>query len=395
MRRKIQNWLKRSGRATGVVALAVAGGLVVSVAQASTYDFEQLMAPQTIDGQDGWTAEAAVGDILVTVDPIWGNGTQVVRPIIGVASGWFSYVTRTNNDGFGFSPFFGTESLAITQFDVNGAAAGGFALGHDVDGNGLLDREREDVQLPCGEGEVGPVIWTIRDEFQGVEQFGIQRANQGTLHVTPLNTDESCSDPELADPSCNKPEDWYRLQLRMDFTANNGDGSGSLYYKNLSRGDTSFQPVDGLQDVALELQCMHPDARPQSWDAMWMSMRFDGRQHVPVIDNLVPHVSAVLQDDWSLSVEAVDAGNYDGDKYDAVLEPVLNPTDSNEFCWQLKQVRIADPATPSTNVLDSNLDLTFGQVDVLQKLSVRQTLYDVRLTFMEPWRWCYVPDDAQ
>jgi hypothetical protein len=237
---------------------------------------------------------------------------------------------------------------------------------------------------------VGPVIWTIRDDVQGIEQFGIQGADQGTLKVTPLN-DPPC-DPEFADPSCNNPEDWYRLQLRMDFSANNGDGSGSLYYRNLSRGDASFQPVADLQDVPLELQCMHPEAMPQSWDAMWISMRFDGRQHVPVIDNLVPHVSAVLQDDWSLSVEAVDAGDLDGRKYDAVLEPVPDP---EEFCWQLNQVRIADPATPSINVLDSSLDLTLGQVDVLQKLPVRQTLHDVQLRFMERWRWCYVPDDAQ
>lgn len=46
---------------------------------------------------------------------------------------------------------------------------------------------------------------------------------------------------------------WYQVKLTMDFTANNGNGSGSLAYRNLTLGDTSFIPLGLIQNINLRL----------------------------------------------------------------------------------------------------------------------------------------------
>jgi hypothetical protein len=124
-------------------------------------------------------------------------------------------------------------------------------------------------------------------------------------------------------------------------------------------------------------------------------MRFDGRQYVPTLDNLVPHVPTVLQTSWDLYLQAVDARDYDGQKYDAILEAVEVPEDPNGFYWQLKQFRIADSAAPSTTTLLLDRDLILNEVDVMALLPYRQILHNVRLEWVEPWLWRYVSDDSQ
>jgi hypothetical protein len=73
--------------------------------------------------------------------------------------------------------------------------------------------------LSLSGGEVGPIFGTFRAQQQGVEQFLILAANMTSFHVAPLNAGGRC---------CNEDDDWYRLQLRVDLTANNGAGAGAF-----------------------------------------------------------------------------------------------------------------------------------------------------------------------
>jgi hypothetical protein len=320
--------------------LLLAGGLTLPAAQATVYDFEALSV-QTLNGQDGWLRQPNMGHIVIRTDETVVNGSLVAEPDLGLASGSYALLSRVNTASFGYSPFLGTESAAVLQFDSTGHATIGFALGHDVNGDGLLQPILR---------EVGPVFGTLRDDQQGIEQFAIAAPNLATLHVAPLTT---------VDRPSNAAEDWYRLQLRMDL----GAGTGSLYYMNLSEGDTEFQAVTELQDIDLGLGQLDPAAGPAAWDAMWLAMRFDGKQSLPASDNLVPRIPVVQQPDGDLSLQAVDATDVYGAKFDVVLEAVAsNP---GESCWQLGSFSAADPNTESTATLLPTLDVDIAATDVL------------------------------
>lgn len=283
-----------------------------------------------------------------------------------------------------FSPFFGIETQAVEQFDVTAEAAAGFGLGSDADGDG---------RLSAAEGELGPVFGTLRSQTQGIEQFALVAANFGAVSVAPLNNEERC---------CNEDGDWYRLQLRMDFTANNGSGSGSLYYMNLSNGDTQFKPVSELQNVDLKLDSMQQAAGPESWSSMWITMRFEGAQSLPRLDNLVPRLPNVMQTNGDLSIQGVHGMDVFGAKFDVILQAVANAEDPSGLFWRLKQFGVASLDTPSASVISPGLDLILDAVDVSAVYPSLGTAADACLQFqgwdgLDPatMTWKYVPGDCQ
>lgn len=187
-------------------ALLVAG--LVPAAAAVTYDFEKLPLNQVLNGNDGWLSEASVGELITRMDGTPENGTQVAQPLAGVASGFFAFLTRVNDLDFRFSPFFGMESSAVIEFEASAAAVAGVALGHDINGDGMLSLDL---------GEWGPAFGTFHEPEQGVPNFIIHTSV--TSYLAPLTSAERC---------CNFDTDWYRLRLRMDLTANGGAGACSL-----------------------------------------------------------------------------------------------------------------------------------------------------------------------
>lgn len=375
--------IKSLSRFLGLSAMFFVAGSIISPVNATVYDFEAL-PNGVLQGRDGWQDEPDSGLLVTRPDSTLENGTQVVQPDLGVISGWTAVLNRPNNETFRFSPFFGNETQAVEQFDVTGEAAAGFGLGNDVDGDG---------RLSAVDGELGPVFGTLRSQTQGIEQFALIAANFGATYLAPLNNEERC---------CNEDGDWYRLQLRMDFTANNGAGSGSLYYMNLSNGDTRFKPVSELQYMNLKLDSMHQAATPQFWSSMWISMRFEGAQSLPKLDNLTPRLPNVMQSNGDLSIQGVDGMDAFGAKFDVILQAVSKDEDPAGLFWQLKQVREASPETPSTSTLSSTLDLILDAVDVSALYPDLGTVTGACLQF-QGWddlnpstmTWKYVSVDCQ
>jgi hypothetical protein len=326
-------------------ALLVAGGLGITVSQASVYDFENLVNG-VLEGRDGWVEAPGSGVVVIRQDDTLVNGTQVAQPDVGVLSGTPGDVTRVNDDGFRFSPFFGTESQVVLEADLTAEAATGFALGADLNSDGVL---------AAADGELGPTFGALRNDQAGVEQFGILAANLSAVYLAPLNSGERTG---------NEDDHWYRMQLRMDLTANGGSGSGSLYYMNLTNGDTTFQPVSELQNVDLLLGAMAPEAGPASWNAMRIVMQFEGSQSIPHMDNLMPRFPIVLQRNLGLSIQAIDGLNAFGAKFDVALRLIENPAEPTGLFWQLGHVAIAPPSTPSTSVILPSWNLVLGQVDI-------------------------------
>ena len=249
-------------------ALAASALTTVSGAADEVYDFESLGTLQFIDGKDNWVDQPGQGQAVVDVDDTAINGTKIVRHFKTVVFDQSAYITRVNDAIFGFEPFTGNETSAVIQFDCTGDHIATFALGFDRNGDGML---------LAADGELGPAFGT--DD----RRFVVQQANLGSIAGVDF-------------PSGDSKDDWYRIRLHVDFTANGGDGAGSLSYLNLTDGESVYQPVDGLQDVNLNLTSLHPDAAPSAWNAMWLHLR-SGGSNVPRADHLVPHVAITLPAD--------------------------------------------------------------------------------------------------
>lgn len=252
-----------------LLLMAVLQVLYVSTSEAvEVYTFESLTINNFINGQDHWKDQLGQGDAVISLDAT-GNDTKVVRHFKTVVFDQVAYLTRTNDPSFNFVYFTGSESNAVIQFEASGEHVAMFALGCDRNGDGLL---------LSTDGELGPAFGIYDRNFR------IQEANLGTAYDDGFNQGGGDG---------NSGNDWYRLQLRLDFTADGGEGLGSLYFMNLTDHDTSFHIVSGMRDRPLGLGSLHPDARPEHWNAMWLQLLSNGNS-VPSADNLVPNLNGIL-----------------------------------------------------------------------------------------------------
>ena len=310
------------------------------------YDAEELQGNVSLDGQDNWQADPLGGEATITVDHGGVNGSQVLSPLLSTeASGPYAMLTRVNDGRFGFSPFFGFAKMAVSGFDATAAGVAGFGLGTDVDGNGYL-----------AGAEVGPVFGLVRDPATGLRYFAIQGAAFGTLHKSELPRDAA-------------DDTWYRLQLRMNLQ----NGTGSLYYRNLSNWDPGFSPVPNLQNIDLEHWRLDAGAAPWAWNAMWVGLLHQGTNNRPSLDNLLPRVPVVVEPDGSIQFQAIDGMEGFGWKADARLERYDNPSDPQGYYWRLREYRISEPVNGSWSTLLPNYDIEIETVDV-QALQLGQDL---------------------
>jgi hypothetical protein len=232
------------------------------------YDCEGLATNQLLHGQDGWRVQAGFGQVEVLPGGITDNATIVLRHQHMVTADQPAFATRTNDARFDFVPFTGTETNAIIQFEATGEHLAMFALGCDLNGDGILTADA---------GELGPAFGVFDRKFR------IQEANLGDTHDDNFN---------LGGGDGNSGNDYYRLQLRLDFTANGGDGLGSLVFKNLTDGDTGFHSVPGVRNQPLGLHRLPPAARPAHWNALWIQLLSLGNS-IPSADNFVPNLNGV------------------------------------------------------------------------------------------------------
>ena len=212
------------------------------------YDFESL-TPGGLAGQDNWTV-FAVGDSTV----ISGSGLNPTQTATAAAT---SIMARPNDGNFRFLAFSGAETDAFMQFDMRLDSTGAtMALGNEV--------------------AIGPFFGITGIGASG-SQFYIREAGMGAEHGVSLGGAVS-------------PGEWVRFQLRADLTANGGNGAGSLYYQNLSLGETGFTPVAFLQNVGLNLSA----APPATWNGIGFRIDNAGVPSGNIqIDNLVPNGRAL------------------------------------------------------------------------------------------------------
>lgn len=240
-------------------ALALAAALTAApmVSAQQAYTFEALHVNGLIHGQDNWIDKPGQGQAAIRLDGGF-NGTKVAWHVPTVVFNESAYLARVNDGGFSFAPIAPSQCEAIVQFECTGDNIAVFALGTDLDGDGILSA-----------GEIGPAFGTDDRTFR------VEKAAFGSSFAVPFG-------------SGNGKDDWYRMRLEIDLAANGGDGSGSLSYRNLTDGDPDFVPLAGLQNLELGLLGMDPAAPPTSWNTMWLHLRTGGG-NTPSADNLVPN----------------------------------------------------------------------------------------------------------
>ncbi len=233
-----------------------AGVTILDDESLSIYDFESL-GLGNINGQDNWVE--AVTNATIVNDTL-ANGTQVVRPNVISGLAGDTELTRVNDVNFNY-PAFPSGGEAEIWFDATGDDNAVFALGQDINNDGVLTTADDEIGVPFG-------IWE--------RQFSIFTGNSLIVRagVADLGTN-------------NLATDWYRMRLRIDFGANSGDGSASLAYMNLTNGEANFTDIPGLQDLNLKL-VFNGAPDEADWDAMFLKLRVDAT-NIPKVDNLIPN----------------------------------------------------------------------------------------------------------
>ena len=106
--------------------------------------------------------------------------------------------------------------------------------------------------------------------------------------------DSSGSDYDLrAAPVTFADNEWIRLRLVIDFTANGGDGSAVLYYRNLSDGETTFTPY--VTNTDLNILGLGANANPVLWTGI-----------VGRLDSFGPHIDNLQVSECDLGVAKFD-----------------------------------------------------------------------------------------
>jgi hypothetical protein len=245
-----------------------------------SYDFNSLTGNDTphfanLDGQDNWKS---IGFIFNTPKPEWYvgvtdtlgfDGTQALR-FERVGAGYGADASRLNDANFSIPNFRGHKG-GFFQADFGvGYWGNEFALAYDANSNGVV--------LKTDSSEIGPRLLV---------------GSEANKQIQVISADGSNTTVSLSNANGAVNGDWLRLRLVMDFTANDGQGSGSVYYQNLSKGDTTLQPLAGLQDVNLKLNLQAADgSNPALWNAMWLHMEGKTNQ----LDNIV--VARITPPGW-------------------------------------------------------------------------------------------------
>lgn len=313
------------------LVIAITAGLTMASAAGHdvTYDFNGLAGSDAAhgtnpNGQDNWTSE---GFIFNVPNAAWYNGVTATRGFDGtqslvferVGAGYGADASRVNNGAFSLPAFTGAAGVLEADFGV-GFWGNQFALGHDT-GDGKIRRS--------GPSEIGPQLNIgCNSPLVGVQV--IDAAGVGSK-VPIGNVNAGCGH-------------WVRLRLVMDFAANGGQGSGNLYFKNLTNGDTSFAKVSGLQGVNLGLNPAGLDAtNPANWNAMWTHMEGATNQldniraySGPTCNDLPATIIGTNGNDWLSGTGGVDViVGLDGDDYIEGFggDDVLCGNDGDDEIW--------------------------------------------------------------
>jgi len=227
-----------------------------------SYDFNNLTGNDAypfadLNGQDGWTSQGFIYPtpccFIMGVTATSGfDGTQALR-FEDVGAGYGADASHKRTASFAIPVISGSTTMIVLQGDFHvGAWANVLEFAYDANNDGVI-RQTDPT-------EIGPGL------------------NIGTVPgVMILSAARTPTNVPLASLDINPSGgDWVRLRLEIDPTNN---GSGSVYYQNLTRGHTGLQPVPGLQNIDMELDWGATGVtNPALWDSVYIHLEGAGNQ---------------------------------------------------------------------------------------------------------------------
>lgn len=215
------------------------------------YDFNAL-STGVIHGQDNWVrfGPGWTNPIIVTSGP---DGSNCLFSTAGGNSQ--SYASRINDANFSITSFSGDETSAFFQIDVLHAAwTSEVGIGYDDNSNSQVELNECGIRLNFN--NFGDYIRLYVADNSYTQQSAPTWPPNATL--------------------------WYTIRVVIDFTANAGQGSASVYMKEY--GTNSFAAIAGLQNVNMKLNTtLSNHFNPSFWNAIHFHYDSDGNYH----DNLL------------------------------------------------------------------------------------------------------------
>ena len=206
--------------------VAMTAVAVSAQAQLTTYTFESL-TNGPIAGQDGWIAYPDA-----TVRP--GTDVNTTKVLGGSAA------SRGRNPAVTAPAFLAMETDAVLGFD--------FRIGNTNFGSGGgVELSAVEHAWAAGEGPVGLHYSSTFNQL-------LVKLGNGAAYAGGANN------------FLHVPGHWYRFEMRLNFTAYAGNGSASVFYKDLSAGDTNWHAVSMLQNLGLVLA--NQGVTVDAWDRM-------------------------------------------------------------------------------------------------------------------------------
>jgi hypothetical protein len=243
----------------------------VSMANAAIYTFDNLNTG-TLAGQDNWRTINANNSSYVVKQFNTGFDQTKIAGNPGTDNGSGSDVHingRTNDANFTF----GNLSGAI-----------GLTLSFDTQVHNIHSGSNEFINFGIADSNDahGSPGFAYRDSVTSGQSF----PGGPTFPAGPsVAFGSSVSSPNAFALPATTTNDWIRLSLVMDFTANGGQGLGSLYYTDLTASGSA-------QLIASNLALGNPTPNEPFWNTMWSRSDLDTGV---VIDNLtvLPTFAAV------------------------------------------------------------------------------------------------------
>jgi hypothetical protein len=226
-----------------------------STASAAVYTFNNLNPGQlsgsgsTTGGQDNWrTINTNNSSYVVKAGTGFDTSLVAGNPGTDNGSGFDVHINgRTNDSNFTFG-------------NLTGAI--GLTLSFDTQVHNITSGQDEFINfgLAAADFSHGSPGFAYRQSANGSPAYGLgssAASTTGNLPATPTN-------------------DWIRLSFVMDFTTNGGQGTGSLYYTDLTASGSPQLITSGFN-------LGNPTPNTSFWNTMWSRSDFDSSV---VFDNL-------------------------------------------------------------------------------------------------------------
>ncbi|MBA5874907.1 MAG: DUF4347 domain-containing protein, partial [Nitrospira sp. CR1.2] len=207
----------------------------------ASLDFESYV-PGNLGTQDGWSIELfnTSNQVQVTAGAGPDGGTALQFPYSG--SGVANALSKVGETAL--PDLVSADSLTLQWSMRNSFWGNTFALAHDANGDG---------QILTSSGETAIGVYSS----QSTNSLQMLLPNGTSITV--------------AMPATFGADEWIEFRWQMDLTANGGQGVGTLEYRNLSDGETTWNSNASFTNVNLGLNPLAVDkTNPATWDGIYL-----------------------------------------------------------------------------------------------------------------------------